>query len=103
MGDPSWTYTKVTAVALDAGYTIEMPVWPGYTKAPESCKAEWDRMWKALDKHEKGHAGLMVGAVVKLQLAIQAIAPGTIDEKALTPCWRNTWLKWKRRKTTTRN
>ena len=72
----------VTDVKLFAGYTIAMPVWTDYTKAPARCKAEWDRMWKALEKHELGHAGFLVEGVVMLQLAIQEKEPGTISKEA---------------------
>ena len=45
----------VTAVAIKPSYTIQMPSWDGYKKAPKACQTEWDRMWKALEKHEDGH------------------------------------------------
>ena len=35
----------VTKVTLKPTYTIFMPVWAGYKKAPKACQQEWDRMY----------------------------------------------------------
>lgn len=45
----------VTEVTLKPSYSIDMPVWASYKKAPKACQQEWDRMYKALEKHEDGH------------------------------------------------
>ena len=45
----------VTEVTLKPSYTIQMPTWDGYKKAPKACQKEWDRMWKKLEQHEDKH------------------------------------------------
>src|SRR3954467_4066589 len=44
----------VTSVTLKPSYTIYMPVWAAYKKAPKACQEEWDRMYKKLEEHEDG-------------------------------------------------
>ncbi|MFT5423562.1 MAG: putative secreted Zn-dependent protease [Phycisphaerales bacterium] len=46
---------KVTEVTLKPSYVIKMPVWAKYGGAPKGAKKEWDRMYKALEKHENIH------------------------------------------------
>jgi predicted secreted Zn-dependent protease len=46
---------NVTEVTLKPSYTIQMPKWTGYSKAPKECQQEWDRMWKKLEEHEEEH------------------------------------------------
>jgi predicted secreted Zn-dependent protease len=46
---------KVTELRLKPTYTIRMPTWAGYNKAPKACQQEWDRMWAKLQEHEDGH------------------------------------------------
>jgi predicted secreted Zn-dependent protease len=69
---------KVVSVEILGGHTIEMPVWTGYKNAPKPCQEEWDRMWKALDKHEQGHALVYMEGILKLELTLSGIAEGTI-------------------------
>jgi len=57
----------VTNVTLKPSYTIEMPVWAGYKKAPKACQEEWDRMYKALEKHEDGHRLIHLETLAKIQ------------------------------------
>lgn len=45
----------VTEVTLKPSYTIRMPTWAGYAKAPKPCQEEWDRMYAKLQEHEDGH------------------------------------------------
>ncbi len=49
----------VTEVRLAPKYTINMPTWSGYDKAPQACKDEWDRMYEALVEHEDGHRQIL--------------------------------------------
>jgi len=74
---------KVTSVELRVGHSIEMPVWSGYAAAPQVCKNEWDRMWKAFEKHEQGHALVYLESVVRFENELGAVKPGTIDEAGL--------------------
>jgi predicted secreted Zn-dependent protease len=53
----------VTEVTLKPSYTIKMPMWTGYSKAPKACQKEWDRMWKKLDEHEDKHRLIHLEAV----------------------------------------
>ncbi|MEO8312697.1 MAG: DUF922 domain-containing protein [Caldimonas sp.] len=70
---------KVLSVELVVGHTIEMPVWSEYKAAPEPCRAEWDRMWKALEKHEKDHALVYLESIVMLENKLDDVEPGTMD------------------------
>jgi predicted secreted Zn-dependent protease len=56
---------NVTELTIAGSCTIHMPEWSGYKSAPKACKEEWDRMWEALETHEKGHAKLYVDVVEK--------------------------------------
>ena len=57
---------NVTEVTLKPSYTIQMPTWDGYRKAPKACQKEWDRMWKKLDEHEDGHRLIHLEALAKI-------------------------------------
>lgn len=50
---------KVTAVTIDVEITVQMPNWPNASKLGKDAKAEWDRFYQALDKHEQGHVDLV--------------------------------------------
>jgi predicted secreted Zn-dependent protease len=56
---------NVTELTLAGTSEIQMPQWSGYNGAPKACKKEWDRMYKALDKHEEEHRTLYVDVVEK--------------------------------------
>ena len=84
---------KVVSVEIVGGHTIEMPVWTGYTKAPQVCQAEWDRMWKALEKHEQGHALIYAEGVLKLEFTLSGIAEGTITVAELSTHLGNAMAK----------
>ena len=32
-----------------------MPTWPAFRRQPDTVKADWNVMWKALKRHEEGH------------------------------------------------
>jgi predicted secreted Zn-dependent protease len=57
----------VTEVTLKPSYTIEMPVWANYKKAPKACQEEWDRMWKKLEEHEDGHRVIHLETLTTMQ------------------------------------
>ena len=61
----------VTKVTLKPSYTISMPVWAGYKKAPKACQQEWDRMYKALEKHEDGHRLIHLETLATIETALQ--------------------------------
>lgn len=46
---------KVVKVDLTARPVIIMPRWGQYSKGTKEEKASWDKMYKALKKHEQGH------------------------------------------------
>ena len=60
----------VTQVTLKPSYTIQMPVWAGYKKAPKACQEEWDRMWKKLEEHEEGHRLIHLETLAKIQSSL---------------------------------
>jgi predicted secreted Zn-dependent protease len=59
--------TNITEVVLKPTYTIHMPKWSGYSKAPKECQQEWDRMWKKLDEHEDGHKDVFLDALKTIE------------------------------------
>jgi predicted secreted Zn-dependent protease len=46
---------KVTGVRIDMSPVIIMPEWTEYKRASKADKASWDKMYKALKKHEENH------------------------------------------------
>ncbi len=68
---------NVSAVTIDAKYTITMPRWPAYRSQPQKCKDEWDTMWVALRKHEDGHRERFEQYVSKLKSKLEALATAT--------------------------
>ncbi|NUN06970.1 MAG: DUF4157 domain-containing protein [Bdellovibrio sp.] len=50
---------KIIRVTVTVENTITMPVWPAYKKQPRAAKNEWDRFYKALEKHEYGHVDIV--------------------------------------------
>lgn len=45
----------LTEVVLDIGYTITLPSWGGASSASKAGKEAWEKMMKALEKHEDNH------------------------------------------------
>ena len=46
---------RFTRVDLTVALAIEMPVWTRYAGRPEAERREWDRFYRALLEHERGH------------------------------------------------
>ena len=61
----------VTKVTLKPSYTISMPAWAAYKKAPKACQQEWDRMYKALEKHEDEHRQIHQALLETIEKALQ--------------------------------
>ena len=53
---------KIYTVTLKAKPEIIMPKWSGYAKATKAEQAEWDKMCKALERHEKNHHDIFLKA-----------------------------------------
>lgn len=70
----------VTDVTLKPYYTINMPVWSGYKKAPKACQDEWDRMWKALDQHEDGHRLIHLETLARITKVLEKKTDLTVDD-----------------------
>jgi predicted secreted Zn-dependent protease len=70
----------VTAVTLKPSYTIQMPTWAGYSKAPKGCQKEWDRMWKKLEEHEDGHRLIHQATLAKIQATLAKQTDLTVDQ-----------------------
>ena len=49
----------ITEVTLKVGYTITMPNWPGLNGASKKGKDAWNKMIKALEKHEDHHRAIL--------------------------------------------
>jgi predicted secreted Zn-dependent protease len=70
-GDITYDYKStgglVTEVTLKPSYTLSMPKWSGYDKAPQACQQEWDRMYKKLVEHEDGHRDVHAESLAKIE------------------------------------
>jgi predicted secreted Zn-dependent protease len=51
----------VDTVKVSAKPVIELPSWSGYPKADKDAQKEWDRMFKALTRHENAHHDVFTG------------------------------------------
>ena len=71
---------QVSSVVISPTYTIQMPTWAAYRKQSESCKNEWDEMWRALRKHEAGHRDIFLRGISKLVGDLEAIESTTGPE-----------------------
>ena len=58
---------KITEVVMTVGHSIKMPIWSGYKNSAKECKAEWDRMFKALTVHEREHGLVYMESIVDFQ------------------------------------
>jgi predicted secreted Zn-dependent protease len=56
----------ITDVVLKVGYTITMPKWPKVKSAPEGCQEAWNKMIKALEKHEDNHRLILLEECAKI-------------------------------------
>jgi len=48
----------VTSATVVVDLTVTMPDWPGAAKLAKAARAEWDRFYGALQRHEQGHVDL---------------------------------------------
>lgn len=74
---------NATAITLGPTFTITMPSWRAYRRAPQSCKEEWDRMWHALRDHEDGHRQIFeqgFGRIVRDLEALQSPTVSQVDD-----------------------
>ncbi len=71
---------QIANVTLKPSYTIKMPTWSGYKKAPKACKDEWDRMWKKLDEHEEGHRQIHLETLTAIEKAMSGKTNLSIDQ-----------------------
>jgi predicted secreted Zn-dependent protease len=76
---------KIDLVKVAASPTITMPVWSDYPKAPKEAKASWDKMWKALKKHEDNHHTIFDDAAKALKKSLEK--NGDLDEKDVSKAW----------------
>jgi predicted secreted Zn-dependent protease len=70
----------VTEVTLKPSYTIQMPTWVGYSRAPKACQQEWDRMWKKLEEHEEGHRSIHLETLATIQDALKEKTDLEVDQ-----------------------
>lgn len=68
---------NVKSVTLEPSFTITMPTWPPYRSQPQSCKDEWDAMWRALRKHEDGHKSLFEQGVATIVRKLESLNQAT--------------------------
>jgi predicted secreted Zn-dependent protease len=61
---PKWSFKldsdgAVDKVILDVTITKTMPNWPNASKLSDAAKAEWERAYAELDKHENEHVSIL--------------------------------------------
>ncbi len=64
----------VTEVTITPVGTTEMPVWKAYGKQCAEAKAEWDRFYVALAKHERGHELIFLESLAKAKIRLEQFA-----------------------------
>ncbi len=62
----------ITDVVLTMGYTITSPKWPKLKDANKKVKDAWDKMHKALAKHEENHRLILLEECAKFSMKVQA-------------------------------
>jgi predicted secreted Zn-dependent protease len=70
---------KITRVDLKFSLSIEMPVWDNYASRPKKEKQEWDRFYRALLEHEKGHILIYKREAQAMYAAMMRATPDTIQ------------------------
>jgi hypothetical protein len=57
-GPPPDAEGRPTRLDVIFALRIEMPVWTRYSSRPEAERREWDRFYRALLEHERGHIAI---------------------------------------------
>lgn len=70
--DPDYSISRVTTT-VDAKYTL--PEWTGSEDADEDLKEKWNKYFKALLQHEKGHTEFGIRAAREIEAALRKIPP----------------------------
>lgn len=55
----------ITEVTLDIGWVITLPSWGGASSATAAGKAAWEKMLKALEKHEENHRTILLEQIAR--------------------------------------
>ncbi|MEL6220317.1 MAG: DUF922 domain-containing protein [Pseudomonadota bacterium] len=89
---------SVKQLKLAAKTQLTMPVWATYSKQSAKAKKEWDRFYKCLDFHERGHKLILMESFAKIaekarQLEAERVAAGNIlTAKELQQTIMNDWF-----------
>jgi len=76
---PVGTSTSVV-VSAHANLLMILPDWTGYAKASDEAKAEWDRMYAQLARHEDRHVEIAVEEADALADALKGVEIGEIGK-----------------------
>ena len=66
---------RITSASTRVRITYTLPSWQNYDDAEAALKSRWDRYYKALYEHEKGHRDLGVRAAQEIENAILNVEP----------------------------
>lgn len=80
---------KIDSVKITGKPVILMPSWTEYSKIKDG-QASWDKMWKALKKHEDNHHKIFDEAAKAFKKELEK--GGDLDPKDMTKAW-DKWLK----------
>ncbi len=70
---------RMSRVDLTFTLSIEMPVWTRYASRPEAERREWDRFYRALLEHERGHIAIFRREAQPAYVRLLAATAATID------------------------
>lgn len=88
--NPSYSFKNdknkiVTSVTVRAKPLIQMPKWAGHAAATKAEQASWDKMYKALEGHERNHHELFLKGSEEWATYLEALDP--FDVKAVKKMW----------------
>jgi predicted secreted Zn-dependent protease len=73
------TTDRISHLDLTFSLLIEMPVWQGYGTRPKAEKDEWDRFYRALLQHERGHIEIYKNGARQMYTRMAGATTATIQ------------------------
>ncbi len=70
---------RISRVDLTFTLSIEMPVWTRYSSRPQAERHEWDRFYRVLLEHERGHIAIFRREAQPTYVRLLAATTATIE------------------------
>ncbi|HEU0221346.1 MAG TPA: DUF922 domain-containing protein [Paracoccaceae bacterium] len=77
--------STVDTIKVSASPVIFMPSWTGYSKASKAEQQSWDKMYKALKKHEENHHEIFLSSADDWKKEMEK--NGNLSEKDTKAAW----------------